>query len=322
MNNFWMNKKVLVAGGFGFIGSYVIEALLLKGAVVTVTVRPGMKHSQLKKRILGITDKISTVSTDLLLLKDCVRVTKGMHVILHLAAMDGGAAFKNLYPADIFRTNTQMALNMLESARMNHAERILLMSSVDVYAADHAYPLREDAVFAQKPDDTMSGYVWAKRCIEIAARTYRKQYHLSIALARPANVYGPGDYYGIEKERVVASFIRQRLEHKHIHLVDGGNQKKQFIFVADVARALLDLTEKYAVCDPVNIAGREVISIKDLSLLIDSIISNRKVAARTRIRKNQRVIDITKLSETIGFASRVTLTKGLQRTIHSYRNNE
>ncbi len=309
--SFWKNKRVLVTGGFGFIGLHVVEALLKKGSIVSMTMNSIRKPSSLKG--------VRIIPSDLTVLHDCMRATAHQDIVLNLAAMDGGATFKKQFPADIFRTNVFIALNILESARRNKLERVLLMSSTNVYSNGDNFPVKEDTEYTPVGHDATFGYTWAKRCIEIAAKAYSTQYGLKIAIARPSNVYGPGDYYGTDKERVITSFIRQALEHTPVRLLDNGIQKKQFIYITDLVNALLLLTETYSVCDPVNIAGSEVISIKNLATCIHSIANNKECVVPIDSQPSHRVIDLTKLLKKIRFVPEVLLKQGLEQTVRFYK---
>jgi nucleoside-diphosphate-sugar epimerase len=319
MNSFWRNKKVLVTGGVGFIGSHVVRELIKRNSKVTIVVSPKTKPKRLEQSFGSLLDKVIVKKIDLLSFKDCLKITKNQKAVLNLAAMDGGSIFKAQHQAEIFRVNTQITLNILESARINKVGRILLMSSIDVYSMNKSYPIKEEAGFIDNPEEKIFGYTWAKRFTEVAARAYCQQYKLKIAIARPSNVYGPGDYFGTEKERVVSSLIRQTFQKKKINLVNGGIQKKQFIYVEDLAKALLILVEKYSVCDPINIAGKEVVTIKQLALMINNLCNGRKNKLSIVKFKNNRIIDILKLENIIKFYPNVSLEEGLKRTINHIR---
>lgn len=321
MKNFWKNKKVLVTGGAGFIGSHMTEALVGNGAVVTVVVSPNTSEARIKKNLKDVLHTITIRKADLLSFEDTLQVLKGQDVVLNFAAMDGGKAFKMKHAAEIFRTNTQVGLNILESSLRNNVERVLLISSIEVYPEGTSPPIKEEDLILS-PQATEDGYVWSKRFLEIAAKMYSHEYEMKIAIARLGNIYGPRDYATEEKARVIPVFIGKSLQGEDLIIWGSGETKRSFLHVRDLVQALLDLTENYPTCDPVNIASNNVISISQLAgMVVDACNKKNKVVIDTNkhsISQN-KIVDITKAKKVISFNEKVPLVEGLQETARYYK---
>lgn len=315
MKNFWKGKKVLVTGAAGFIGSNAVGELLRRESNITITISKKKKVGNLNFSKLFPQLKIERV--DILSFKDCLKITKNKEIVLNFAAMDGDAKFKIDNSAEIFRNNVQIALNILESSRINNVNRILIMSSIDVYPPDIDSPVREESGFKEGLG-IKNGYAWSKRFTEIIAKNYYDKYGLKIALARPGNVYGLGDMTSKEKARVIPSFIDKATKNKNITIFGNGSQKKSFLYIKDLNEALFNLVEVYSVCDPINIAGSKYITLRDLAKLIIKLTNSKsKIVLQEKnvYRNENRFISVEKAKRIIGFQEKIDLTKGLNSLI-------
>jgi nucleoside-diphosphate-sugar epimerase len=323
MKNYWKNKKVLVTGASGFIGSHAVEALVKKNAIVTAVVSKNISPEKIKKTLGAVKEKIVIKKADLLSLKDCLAITKNQQVILNFAAMDGGVYFKMNNPAKIFRTNSQIVLNMLEASVVNKVERFLLTSSIEVYPKNLPTRVNERHGFREGLETKTEGYAWSKRFGETAARMYYKEYSLPVTIARFGNVYGPRDYADDEKGRVIPRFIRQSLQGENITIVGNGLQERSFIYVEDLLDTVFRLIETYAVGEPVNVAGAKSITIKDLAQLIINLVGNTnsivfKDSEDTFSKK--RKISIVKVKKITDFKEKESIESGLIKTIEYFRS--
>lgn len=304
MNNFWKGKKVVITGAAGFIGSHVVDELTKKESIVTAVVSPKTNREKIKKNLQLPLKNINIQKADLTKFSDCQKIVKGQDIVLHLAAMDGGKAFKMKHDSEIFTVNTQMALNMLEASSSENITRFLLMSSIEIYSPFNY------------------GYKLSKMAGELAAKMYAEQYGLPIAIARPGNVYGPRDYGSGEKQRVIPTFILNCLRGGKIKIWGDGNFKRPFLYVVDLVDALLKLTELYAVCDPVNIVSERTISLRQLARLIGKL-SQKEVNLqfnKTGVSEvDDIVVSMEKTKQVISFEERVSLEKGLKETIEYYK---
>jgi len=317
---FWKNKKVLVTGGAGFIGSHVVELLVEKGA--NVKIADNLKNGSLNN-LLKVKNNIVVMNKDFMNLRDCIEVTKGVDIVLNLAAKVGGIDFNRQCPATMLRDNLCININMLEAARLCKVEKFLMVSSACVYPRMCKIPTPETEGFVGVPEPTNYGYGWAKRMAEIQAETYYQEFGLNVAIARPYNTYGPRDHFDPEKSHVIPALIKRIFDGENPLVVWGdGEQSRTFMFVTDTARGMIALIEKYPKPDPVNIGTDEEIKIKDLVKIILEI-SGIKTKVVFDVSKpsgqSRRNSDNNKAIEKIGFKAEISLREGLEKTINWYK---
>lgn len=320
MTNFWEDKKVLVTGGGGFIGSHLVDRLLKYGAKVRVVGR-----SEKPINLIHCFKKIDYMRADLSKMENCLRAVHGMDIVFHLASKVAGIKYNFAHPGEMFATNTLLSLIMLEASRLENVERYQCTSSICVYPRYCKVPTPETEGFKGDPEPTVLGYGWAKRVAELQAKLYAKEYGMKIAIIRPTNAYGPRDNFSPETSHVIPALIRKVYESKGQIIVWGsGNQTRSFIYVEDLARAMMEVTEKYAVADPINIGTDEEVTIKELVNLILEI-SRKKLIVKFNPEKPEgqprKFADITKAKEKIDWKPRFTLKEGLKKTIKWYEKS-
>jgi GDP-L-fucose synthase len=323
MSGFWLGRRVLVTGAGGFIGAHVAALLAARGARITATTATRVSPERLAT-LCGLgCERIGPI--DLTAPEACAAACRGQEIVLNLAHADGSVAFKRSRPAWIFRRNTLITLNMLEAAVAAGVERTLIVSSSEVYPAEATAPMTESAAVATVADRADDGYAWSKRLSELAASLYAQERSMKVAVARPNNIYGPGDHFDLERCRVIPSLIRDVFGSSERLLVWGsGEQVRTFLYVEDFARGVLDLTERYALCDPVNFGGEEEVTIRQLAELIVRL-SGRRLAVVCDPRKPagppRRTVDTTKARQALGYRPSVPLETGLRLTIASYESS-
>ena len=324
-NDFWHDRKVLVTGASGFIGSHVTEALVQKGACVTASMLPAPDTGALDN-LRSVSSRITLAAADLSDMDSCMALCRGQDVVFSIAHADGSASFKRDRPAFIFRQNMFITLNMLEAARQNGVQRFLVMSSAEIYSPDVHAPIDESDGFTGWPSRQSDAYAWSKRMSEFAADVYSREHGLQVAIARPSNVYGPRDSFDLARGRVIPMFIRKALLGRGpIEVWGSGEQMRSFLYVTDLARGLLDLVELHPTCDPVNFSGERQISIADLASLVVRL-SGRDVSVvcdpAKPVGPSNRTLSSLKSQEVLGFVERIGLEEGLRRTIDSFLQQE
>lgn len=316
--DFWKDKKVLVTGGTGFIGSFVTELLIKSGAKVTVTTLTNKLDN-----ISTIKKEVKVVKADLTQFTDAVKITRKQEVVLNLASKVAGIQYNINHPVEMFSDNIQITKNLLEASLRNTVERFLITSSACVYPRHCSIPTPETEGFIDDPEPTNLGYGWGKRVAELLGRFYNMQYGIKIAIARPYNAYGPRDDFDPKTSHVIPGLIKRIMEEESPLLVWGsGKQTRSFLYAEDFARGLIEVTEKYAVADPVNIGSDEEITIGDLAKLIVKI-SGKDIKIKFDRSKPdgqpRRKCDTTKAYKKFGFRSKISLQEGLERTLSWYK---
>ncbi len=318
MQNFWKNKKVLVTGGSGFIGSHIVELLLKEGSIVSITTKSGELEN-----IKHLKNKVRVIKSDLTNLEVAINACKKQEVVLNLASKVAGIQFNNDHPASMFGDNVAIAKNMIEAARRCDVERFLITSSACVYARHCTIPTPETEGFLDDPEPTNLGYGWAKRVAELFGRFYNEEYGMKVAIARPYNAYGSRDNFDPQISHVIPGIIKRVFDGENPLVVWGsGKQTRSFLYADDFARGLLAITEKYPVADPVNIGTDEEVTIGNLAKMIVEI-SGKKTKIKFDTSKPdgqpRRNCDTKKALEKTGFRAKIKLEDGLERTIVWYK---
>ncbi len=321
-DNFWKEKKVLVTGAGGFIGSYVVEILIERGAKVFALLKSSeSNHSFLK----NVRDKINFVYGDLKDFEICKELVRDKDIVLQLAAKVGGVGFNSQHPAYLYRENTQGFMNILEAARLENVERFLTVSSACVYPRDCIIPTPEEEGFHDLPEITNEGYGLAKRMQEKLSMYYAKEYGMKIAIARPYNAYGPRDDFCPETSHVIPALIKRVLDGENPFIVWGsGNQSRAFLYAKDFAEGILEVCEKYPNADPVNVGTNEEVKIKEVvKMILEITEKNPLIQFDTTKPEGQlrRNCDTTKCEKLINWKSKTSLKEGLEKTINWYKNN-
>ncbi len=315
--DFWTDKRTLVTGGDGFVGSHLVERLLRKNANVLVVGR-----SEFPKR-LNSELTFDYIQADLRELDTCINISKNVDVVFHLASVVGGIGYNISHHADMFRLNSLLNLNMMEASRLNNVDRYQCTSSVCIYPREAALPTPETEGFVDDPEPTVYGYGWAKRMAEIQAKLYASDYDMKISIIRPTNIYGPRDNFDPLTSHVIPAFIRKMYESTDTVIIWGsGNQTRSFIYVEDVARAMMEITEKYTVADPVNIGTEEEIKINELAKMILRIFKKNLTLVFDKSRPEgqpRKFADIRKAKRVLKWEPEFSLETGLKKTIEWFK---
>ena len=319
---YWNNQKVLVAGGAGFIGSYLVELLLDQG--VKVTVADNLSRGRLEN-LSGVMGKIAFHNVDLRYLSRCEEVCTGQDIVMNLAAPAFGIEYSMSHQGEMLTGVTTIGFNLLEAARRNSVRRFLVVSSSCVYPDDANVPTKEDEASRGVPETVNIGYGWGKRMVELQGQYYAREYDMEVAIARPFNAYGPRESFEAEKTHVIPALIQKVLNCDDPIIVWGsGNQTRSFVHVKDLALGLKLVTEHYAAADPVNVGHDRETTIRELIERILKITGkNPKVVFDTTKPEgaSRKSGDMTKLKNvTRGFTPQITLDEGLREMIKCFKD--
>lgn len=322
-SDFYTEKRVLVAGGAGFIGSHVVELLLSRGATVTVPVRLTTNLANL----VAVRDRITIVTADLAERAAVDAAMRNQDVVFDFTmAARRGILHSARHHASMFRDTLFPFLNLIESARLAGVDRFVVTSSPCVYPRDVSVPMPESEGFRDHPESGNEGFGWAKRMEEYLGIAYAQEYGMNIAIARPANCYGPRDNFWSDEVQVIPSLARRVLRGENPITVWGsGKQTRSFIYVTDLARGILDLGEKYAVAEPVNLGSSEEVSIGDLARIIveQAGLHTRLVFDTSKPEGHSRRLSDTRTADAVlGGASAIPLREGIKKTMAWYQHEK
>lgn len=325
MANFYENKKVLVTGGSGFIGSHVVEMLVERGAQVRVATSRGLSETG-QRNLAAVLDSVEIVEADLREVESAKKATEGQDFVINAAAKVAGMPYNKVHPATMFRDNMLIGMNVIEAARQTGCERFLVVSSACVYRRDCLIPTPETEGFVDEPEETNIGYGWSKRMAEFVGRAYHQEHGMTVAIARPYNCFGPRDNFDPEESHVIPGMINRFFGGENPFMIWGsGEQSRSFLYVKDFARGLLEVLEKYPKADPLNIGADEETKIKDLAYLIRDVAGLNHIPIEFDLSKPigqpRRHCDVTKAAEKIDWKPEYDLRRGLEETIAWYKEN-
>lgn len=251
--NIFKNQSIVVTGGTGMIGQYLIE-LLKKSNPKNIT-SVSMDDRQI--------DGVSCVKEDLRYLDYCIRVCNKADYIFHLCGTKGSPKMCAEKPYSFSVPMMQFNANMIEAFKQSDAQAMLVTSSVGVYAPDEIF--YEDDVWKTFPSENDKFAGWAKRMLELNVEAYNKEYGgRPISIVRPANVYGRYDNFNPATAMVIPSLIARVVGGENPLKVWGdGNQLRDFIHAHDVARGMIHCVEN-KITEPVNLGSGTGILIREI----------------------------------------------------------
>lgn len=251
-------------------------------------------------------------------------------LVMHLAAKVGGIGANQKLPGTFFRDNMAMGLNVLEEARRSGVRKLVVAGTICAYPKFAAIPFREDDLWDGYPEETNAPYGVAKKALLVMAQAYRQEFGSNFVMLFPVNLYGPNDNFDLESSHVIPAMIR-----KFEAAIDGaagevvlwgdGSPTREFLYVDDAARGLVEAAVHYDDADPVNLGAGFEISMRDLARLIaDKVGYQGKIVWDTSRPNGQprRMLDVSRAKQRFGFQAQVGFDEGLTRTIAWYRANK
>ncbi len=309
--SFWKNKKILVTGGSGFLGSHLIDNLIQKKNIA-------------KNQIIVPISR----DCDLRKWENCKKVVKGIDIVIHLAARVGGIGFNQKYPGMLFYDNIMMGAQLIEASRLEEIEKFVQIGTVCSYPKHTPAPFKEEYFWDGYPEETNAPYGIAKKALLVMAQAYRQQYGINLIYLIPVNLYGPRDNFGLESSHVIPALIRKfdeavRKGMKKVVVWGTGKASREFLYVEDAAEGILMATEKYNKPDPVNLGTGKEITIKELADLIAKLTEFDGQIKWDKTKPDgqpRRCLDTTQAKKEFGFKAKTDLKEGLQTTIEWYKN--
>jgi CDP-glucose 4,6-dehydratase len=309
--------KVLVTGGTGFIGSWLVNDLINKGADVVVLIRDLNPKSNFF--MLGLQKKSTVVYGDLLDLVSLKRIFNEFEIetCFHLAAQPI-VTIANQDPTPTLETNIRGSWNIFEMCRINDVKRIVVASSDKAYGTHKQLPYKEDfPLLAENPYDA------SKACTDILARMFHKTYGMPIAVTRCTNVYGGGD---LNWTRIIPGTIRSILMNERPIIRSDGTPVRDYLFIDDCVKAYLTAAEKIDVTkgEAFNFGTNEPVSVLDLTkktLVVAGSNLEPVIQGTAKHEIDNQYSSSEKAKRILGWEAKVSLNEGLKRTYDWYKKN-
>ncbi len=252
------------------------------------------------------------------------------NVVIHAAALCGGIGMNRARPAEMFHANLMMGVPLMEACRRNDVDKFVALGTICAYPKYAGVPFSESEMWDGYPEETNAPYGLAKKMLLVQAQAYRAQYGFNAIYLLPANLYGPGDHFDLENSHVIPAMIRKFTEavergHDCVVLWGDGSPTREFLYVADAARAIVAASGKYDGPDPVNIGSGMSISIVDLAVKIAALCGYSGKIVWDDSRPNgqpRRCLDTRRALRLFGWEATTSFDSGLKATVEWYRANK
>lgn len=309
-------KRVVVTGGAGFLGRFVVEALKQQGC----------RHIFVPR----------SREYDLVQFKAVEKLYRDMRpeLVIHLAAKVGGIGANKINPGSFFYDNLMMGVQMMEVGRRYGLDKFVAVGTICSYPKLTPVPFKEEDLWNGYPEETNAPYGLAKKMLLAQAQAYRQQYGFNAIYLMPVNLYGPGDNFSLESSHVIPALIRKCFDaiakarktgkKPCLEVWGTGRPTREFLYAEDAAKGIVLAAGRYSKPEPVNLGSGFEISIRDLVGLVAKItgFDGQIVWDRTKPDgQPRRRLDISRAQKEFGFKAKVDFQEGLRRTVAWYRKN-
>jgi GDP-L-fucose synthase len=300
-----LGGSILLTGGAGFLGRVVRAELDRRGSGPVTAPR----RSDIDLTDQGaVMDLMNRVRPDL---------------VIHLAAEVGGIGANRTNPGRYFYANMAMGLHLIEASRQAGVGKFVQVGTVCSYPKLTPVPFREEHLWNGYPEETNAPYGIAKKSLLVMLQAYRAQYGFNGIFLLPANLYGPGDNFDPATSHVIPALIRRFVEARQgaaseVVLWGTGSPSREFLYVEDAARGIVDAAARYNEADPVNLGTGHEITIADLAAVVARLTGfegNVSFDPSFPDGQPRRSLDVSQARDRFGFEASIPLEQGLQDTI-------
>ncbi len=307
---YFSNRTVLVTGGAGFLGTYVVNRLHEKGAK-RVFVPRSQDYNLVENE--AVTRLYNDAAPD---------------IVIHLAATVGGIGANRANPGLFFYNNLMMGVQMMEQGRIFGLEKFVAVGTICAYPKNTPVPFKEENLWHGYPEETNAPYGLAKKMLLVQAQAYREQYGFNAIYLLPVNLYGPGDNFDPSSSHVIPALIKKcvdaiRNREREIEAWGTGKATREFLYIEDAAEGVVLATEYYNGAEPVNLGAGFEISIKELTFLIAKLTGFPGEIVWDETKPDgqpRRMLDTSRAERLFGFKAKTSFKEGLRKTIDWYFN--
>jgi GDP-L-fucose synthase len=308
-SSYFAGKRVVVTGGAGFLGSFVVEQLRARGAGEIIV--PRSRDYDLVE-MAAVRKLYDDTRPDL---------------VIHLAAQVGGIGANRKNPGKYFYDNLMMGVQLIEEGRRRGLPKLVATGTICAYPKFAPVPFKEDDLWNGYPEETNAPYGLAKKMLLVQSQAYREQYGFNSVVVFPVNLYGPRDNFDYESSHVIPAMIRKiedaiRANAGEVVLWGDGTPTREFLYVEDAADGILAAAERYDGSEPINLGSGREISIRDLAQLIGGIMDYRGRFVYDTSKPNgqpRRQLSVERAERLLGWRALTSFEEGLGKTIAWWR---
>ena len=307
----WPTERIVVTGGAGFLGGYVVEALRARGAREIFIPR--------------------SRDYDLVEMEAVRRLYRDARptLVLHLAARVGGIGANRSNPGKFFYDNLMMGVQILEVGRQVRLRKLVALGTICAYPKHCPVPFKEEDIWNGYPEETNAPYGLAKKMLLVQSQAYRQQYGFNSIVLFPVNLYGPADNFRPESSHVIPALIRKCVEarergERRIVAWGTGAASREFLHARDAAEGILAAAERYEKSEPVNLGAGFEIKIRDLVPLVARLCRFEGEIAWDASRPDgqpRRMLDTSRALRELGWRARTPFEEGLRETVEWYERH-
>lgn len=310
MNNYWNDRTILVTGGAGFLGGYVLDKLKKRGAADVFA--PTAEQYDIRN-----IDHIRRMFD-----------AKTPDVVIHLAARVGGIGANREHPGSFFYDNLMMGVQLIEEARLRGVGKFVAIGTICAYPKFTPVPFREEHLWDGYPEETNAPYGLAKKMLLVQSQAYRQEYGFNSIFLLPVNLYGPKDNFNPRSSHVIPALIKKCVDavdkgESEVVCWGSGNASREFLYAEDAAEGILLATERYDGSEPVNLGAGFEITIRELAETIARLtgFTGRLVWDTSKPDgQPRRSLDTSRAREAFGFTAGTSFDEGLKRTVDWYKS--
>ncbi len=308
---FWVDRRVCVTGGAGFLGSFIVNRLRQRGATEIFVPR---KRDYDLVNIEAVRRLLADVRPD---------------IIIHAAALAGGIGANQARPAEFFYDNLMMGVQLMHEAWKVGVKKFVTVGTICAYPKMTPVPFKEVDLWEGYPEETNAPYGLAKKMLLTQGQAYREQYDFNAIYLLPVNLYGPRDNFDLQTSHVIPALIRKCTEanergETQIVVWGDGSPTREFLYVEDAAEGVVLGAERYNGSEPVNLGSGGEISIRELIVTIASMSGFQGEVIWDTTKPNgqpRRALDTHRAQAYFGFQAKMPFREGLRRTIAWYQQH-
>ncbi len=307
----WPNERIVVTGGAGFLGSFVVEELRRRGAT-EISVPRSADYDLVQL------DAVRALYRD-------TRPT----LVLHLAAKVGGIGANRDNPGKFFYDNLMMGVQLIDVGRQVGLRKLVALGTICAYPKFCPVPFREADLWNGYPEETNAPYGIAKKALLVQSEAYRQQYGFNSSVLFPVNLYGPRDNFDLHTSHVIPALIRKCVEARNrgdrqVVVWGTGSASREFLHARDAAAGICDAAERYDKSEPVNLGAGFEIRINELVPLIARLCHFRGDIVWDHTKPDgqpRRMLDTSRAEAEFGWKARIGFEEGLRETIEWFERH-